>query len=120
MKKILLIEDNREVAESIADILILSGYIVSVALNGDKGKQSLFHYRPDLIISDIIMPGMNGLDLLQLIRKDPIYTKLPVILLSGKTADRDVMDGMNAGANVYLRKPCDTDELVLSVSQLID
>jgi DNA-binding response OmpR family regulator len=120
MKRILLIEDNSDIAQSIADILILSGYIVSVVTNGDKGQQSLFSYRPDLIISDILMPGMNGLELLDILRKDSVYRKIPFIILSGKTTDQDVQEGLGAGANIYLKKPCNADELVLSVSRLID
>jgi DNA-binding response OmpR family regulator len=119
MKKILLVEDNQEFAENIMDLLILSGYVACVAENGDKGQQSLSNYRPDLIISDVHMPGMNGLELLQLIRKDKNNAKLPIILLSAKTTDQDVENGKNAGANLYLKKPCDPDELVLSVSQLL-
>jgi DNA-binding response OmpR family regulator len=119
MKKILLIEDNHEIAEHVADILIISGYIVDIANNSDRGQQSLFNYKADLIISDITMPGMDGLELLQLIRKDPSHKSLPFIILSGRTSAQDVEAGLNAGANIYLRKPCDADELVLSVSQLI-
>jgi len=113
MKRILVIEDNPDVAENIAEILTVNGYVVSVVNNGDKGQQSLFNYKPDLIISDISMPGMNGLELLDLLRKDPNYRKLPFIFLSGKTSDQDVRKGLDAGANVYLTKPCDADKLVL-------
>lgn len=120
MKKILLVEDNPEAAENIADILIISGYIVYVASNGDKGQQSLFGYRPDLIISDITMPGMDGLELLDLVRKNPVYNKIPFVFLSGRSKEEDVVLGINAGANEYLLKPCDADQLIQSVSRLID
>jgi DNA-binding response OmpR family regulator len=119
MKKVLLVEDDTHLAENIADILILEGYIVCLAANGDKGQQSLLNYKPDIVISDVSMPGMDGIELVQLIRQDPFYRKVPVILLSGKIADQDVQNGKNAGANIYLKKPFDVDELVFSVSKLL-
>jgi DNA-binding response OmpR family regulator len=120
MKKILVVEDDKEFAERIADDLILNGYIVCIASNGDKGQQSLFSYKPDLIISDIILPGMNGIELLELIRQDPRYIKLPYILLSDKTSNRYVDDGKSAGANACLEKSNDFDELIFSVSALLN
>jgi CRP/FNR family cyclic AMP-dependent transcriptional regulator len=120
MKKILLVEDDAQLAENIADILILDGYIVCLAGNGDKGQQSLCGYTPDIIISDVLMPGMNGIELVQLIRKHPLYRKTPIILLSAKTTDQDIQNGKNAGANIYLKKPFDADELLRSVSKLMN
>jgi CheY-like chemotaxis protein len=119
MKKILVIEDDAQFAERIADTLIFNGYIVCVAGNGDKGQQSLFGYRPDLIISDILMPGMNGLELLDIIRQDPKYFNVPFILLSDKNSEKYLANGEGAGASMCLSKSCDFDELVLSVSRLL-
>jgi DNA-binding response OmpR family regulator len=119
MKKILVVDDNKEFAERMADALILNGYIVCVAVSGDRGKQSLFSYRPDLIISDVLMPGMNGFELLDLVRKDIKYFKLPFILLSEKTDKNYVLDGNSMGATMFHEKSNNFDELVLSVSQLL-
>jgi DNA-binding response OmpR family regulator len=119
MKKVLLVEDDRLLAENIADILMLSGYIVCFVENGDKGQQSLFSYSPDIVISDVSMPGMNGLELVALMRREPLHRNIPVILLSGKITEHDVQRGKNAGANAYLQKPFDADELVKSVSMLL-
>lgn len=119
MKKILLVEDDAQLAENIADILILNGYVVCHAANGDKGQQMLVGYLPDIIISDVVMPGMNGIELVQLIKKDHRYRTIPVILISGKTTEIDVQNGKNAGANIYLNKPVDADILIRSVSKLL-
>jgi DNA-binding response OmpR family regulator len=119
VKKILLIEDNQQIAESIADALIISGYIVCIASNGNNGRQSLFNYKPDLIISDILMPGMNGIELLEIIRQDSRYFNLPFILLSDSTSEEYVVNGKNIGANMCLKKSSDFDELLLSVSLLL-
>jgi CheY-like chemotaxis protein len=119
MKKILVIEDNKQFAERIADALILYGYIVSIASNGDRWQQSLFSYRPDLIISGIVRSGMNEFELSDLIRQDPRYFNLPFILMSDKDSEEDVVSGTNAGASIHLKKSCSSDELAHSVSQLL-
>jgi len=119
MKKILVVEDDIELAENISDILILHGYIVSVVSNGERGKQLLFRYHPDLIISDVLMPGMNGIEFVRSIRKEPLHRNTPIIFFSAKVADDDVQKGKDAGANLYLKKPFDTDMLVESVSKLL-
>ena len=108
MKRILLIEDNRELAERIADILIMSGYIVSITHKGDNGKQSFFGYWPDFVISDICMSETDKREFLEIIRKDNVYTKLPTIVLTGKATGLGV---------VIFKKPYDADEFVCSVSQ---
>ena len=119
MKKILLVEDDKSLAEIITDILLIHGYIVDVADTGDKGRQSLFSYKPDIVISDVSMPGMNGIDLVQLIRKDPLHKSVPVILLSARTTIKDIQNGRDAGADIYLTKPCKAEDLVSSVSRLL-
>jgi DNA-binding response OmpR family regulator len=119
MKKILLVEDDAQLAENIADILILNGYVVCRAANGDKGQQMLVGYTPDIIISDVIMPGMNGLELVQLVKQDHRYRTIPVILISRKTTEKDAQIGKDAGANLYLNKPVDSDILIRSVAKLL-
>jgi DNA-binding response OmpR family regulator len=119
MKKILVVDDNKEFAERMADALILNGYIVCIASNRDKGQQSLFGCRPDLIISDALMPRMDGIELLDLVRKDIKYFKLPFILLSDKTSKNYVLDGNSIGTTQFHKKSENFDELVLSVSELL-
>jgi DNA-binding response OmpR family regulator len=119
MKKVLLVEDDRQLAENIADILILHGYVVCWAVNGDEGQQALFFYKPDLIVSDVLMPGMNGIELVECLRRNPLHRHIPVILLSAKTSEHDIQKGKDAGANIYLKKPFDADELVMFVGKLL-
>jgi CheY-like chemotaxis protein len=119
MKKILLVADDTQLAENILDTLILNGYVVCHAANGDKGQQSLVSYKPDIIISDVVMCGMNGIELVQLIKQDHRYRTIPIILISGRAAETDDQNEKKAGANIYLSKPVDTDVLIQSVNKLL-
>jgi adenylate cyclase len=119
MKKILVVESNKGYAEHIADVLILNGYGVYIVTNADKQEQSLSSYRPDLIISTILMPGMVGVECLELIRNDGRYFNLPFILLWEKEREKNTFAGKDS-PGICLEKAFDCDELVLSVSRLLD
>lgn len=119
MKKILLVEDDLQLAENIADLLILGGYVVCHAANGDEGQQALSCYAADLVVSDVLMPVMTGIELVEHLRRDPLRRHIPVILLSGNNTEYDIQKGQDAGANIYLTKPFDPNELVNAVGQLL-
>ena len=112
MKKILLIEDNPEIRENTAEILLLANYQVLEAENGRIGVDLARKEHPDLIICDIMMPQLDGSGVLHLLSKDPATSSIPFIFLTAKSEKEDFRKGMNLGADDYLTKPFDDVELL--------
>ncbi len=119
MKKILLIEDNVDVRENTAEILELAGYKVSTAPDGKEGVEAAKADFPDLIICDIMMPGLDGYGVLHLISKDPELNTVPFIFLTAKAERTDMRRGMDMGADDYITKPFDKSELLNAVESRI-
>ena len=119
MKSILMVEDTVHLSEEIADILRLEGYRVTIAHNGLHALELLPGSSPDLIITDLLMPGMDGLELIQQIRSMALFKSIPIILLSAKSSDLDKLRGMEAGADAFIGKPCKARELVASINSLL-
>ena len=117
MYKILIVEDTRVIREEIYDILLLEGYTVLQAENGDIGYKMALKNRPDLIISDILMPELNGFEMFEKLKKNKKTESIPLIFLSAKGENEDIRSGMNAGAEDYLVKPINIDELIKVVHQ---
>jgi len=115
MKKIILIEDNQDVRETTADILELANYDVSTAENGKEGIRKVIEVQPDLIICDIMMPGLDGYGVLHILSKKPETARIPFIFLTAKAEKTDIRRGMNLGADDYLTKPFEEMELLNAV-----
>ena len=115
MKKILLIEDNRDVRETTADILELSGYAVEAVDGGKVGVEAALASRPDLIICDIMMPGLDGYGVLHILGKRAETAGIPFIFLTARSEKADLRKGMNLGADDYLTKPFEETELLDAV-----
>jgi len=115
MKKILLIEDSREILENTAEILSLAGYEVCTASDGKSGIESALSFLPDLIISDIMMPGLDGYGVLHLVQKHAELQDVPFIFLTAKTGRSDFRKGMEMGADDYITKPFSDTELLNAV-----
>ena len=98
MTKILLIEDNKDVCENTADILELSNYEVATAANGKVGIDKVREIKPDLILCDIMMPVMDGYEVLEELSKNHETAKIPFIFLTAKVDKSDLRKGMNLGA----------------------
>lgn len=115
MKKILLIEDNPNVRETTADILELADYEVITAENGKQGIEKANMHKPNLIVCDIMMPGLDGYGVLHILSKKPETASIPFIFLTAKAEKADVRRGMNLGADDYLTKPFEEMELLNAV-----
>ncbi len=115
MKKILLIEDNDDIRENMAEILELSGYKVIVAENGKRGVEKAIEHRPDLIICDIMMPVLDGYGVLHAVHKNNAIKNTPFIFLTAKSERTDFRKGMELGADDYITKPFDGTELLNAV-----
>ena len=120
MYKILIVEDTRLIREEIYDILSLEGHTVLQAENGDVGYKMAITNLPDLIISDILMPELNGLEMFEKLKENKKTKRIPLIFLSAKGGYEDIRSGMNAGAEDYLIKPIITDELVEVVNRKLE
>lgn len=115
MSKILIIEDNDEVRENTAEILMLSDYEVITAANGKEGVEVALAQRPDLIVCDIMMPVLDGYGVLHLLSKHEETATIPFIFLTAKAEKVDLRKGMEMGADDYLTKPFDGIELLNAV-----
>ena len=115
MKKILIIEDNDEVRENIAEILELSNYKIVTAENGKTGAKKALKEIPDLIICDIMMPVLDGYGVLHLLNQHTETYGIPFIFLTAKSEKTDLRKGMEMGADDYITKPFDGIELLNAV-----
>ncbi len=116
-KKILIVEDEMHIAEGLKLNLSLQGYEVMHAENGITALQRWREWSPDLILLDIMMPGLDGISVLEEIRKDD--QRLPILILSAKDATTDKVKALSKGVDDYLAKPFDLDELLLRVDRLL-
>jgi PAS domain S-box-containing protein len=112
MTKILVVEDSKSIREEICDILQFENFEVIFAENGAQGLEQAKKELPNLIISDISMPKLNGYQFLAELQKSSVTESIPFIFLSGKAELLDLRKGMNMGADDYLIKPFNTDELI--------
>jgi len=114
--KILVVDDAPELTHLLKLSLSRDGYQVEVANGGLEGLRKAYDLRPDLILLDIMMPGMNGLEMLARFRE---FSDVPVIMLTALDKTRVKIDGLNKGADDYVTKPFDTDELKARIRALL-
>lgn len=117
MEKILLIEDNAEIRENIAEILELSGYQVLIADNGKAGLRLALDESPDLIICDIMMPVLDGYGVLHVVQKTASLQNTPFIFLTARSELKELRKGMELGADDYITKPFEGTELLNAVER---
>lgn len=118
-KQILIVEDNQDIAQYIAQHLTQAN--VLFARNGAEGLQKAKETVPDMIITDVMMPGtINGLQMCRDIRNDELLNHIPIIIISAKTTEEDRIEGLDAGADAYLVKPFNSEELLVRVRKLLE
>ena len=116
---ILVIEDDYIVARTIERSLRGDEYRVTLASRGEKGLYIARQSRPDLVILDIIMPDMDGYQVCQAMRNDPYLSEVPILFLTAKVKSQDKIAGFSVGADDYLCKPFNVDELILRVQAIL-
>ena len=105
MEKLLIIEDEADIRELISFNLEMSGYEVTKARDGEEGLAMARSGRPDLVILDLMLPGMDGLKVCSMLKKDPEMKHIPVIMLTARSEDDDIVNGLETGADDYITKP---------------
>lgn len=119
--QLLLVDDEPGVRISVKEYLQeVGGFDVQVASNANEALQMLDKQTPDLVISDIMMPQLDGYEFLKKLRDDPRFKNLPVIFLTARGMTTDRIKGYQAGVDAYLSKPFEPDELVAMVENLLD
>jgi DNA-binding response OmpR family regulator len=115
--KVLLVEDEQTLAMIVKDTLDEEGFDVSLACDGNKGLDCFFIQRPDIVIADVMMPGLDGFELVRKIRQTDKL--IPILFLTARSAVKDVIKGFELGANDYLKKPFNMQELIVRIKALV-
>jgi DNA-binding response OmpR family regulator len=118
-KKILIVDDEANMLRMLGMTLEAAGYTVVVAQQAETARVKIGEEKPDLLVLDIMMPGMSGVEFLKELRADPETETLPVILLSALSTVEDKISGLKAGADEYLTKPIDPREFIARVASLL-
>ena len=118
-KRILVVDDEPEIAFLIKRRLIKNGYEVFMAHDGASALSLVKKERPDVIILDIMMPEPDGLQVCRTLKQDPQYRSVPIILLSARDQQKDKDAGQQAGADMYITKPFEPDDLMRNVKALL-
>jgi two-component system, OmpR family, alkaline phosphatase synthesis response regulator PhoP len=115
MAKVLIVEDMESVVTLLRMLLEREGFEVTTAQDGLEALEAVRREKPDLVLLDLILPGLDGLEVCRRIRHDPITAHLPIIILSGKEEEADKVIGLEIGADDYITKPFQANELIARV-----
>ena len=120
-QSILVVEDDADIAESLEYNLQRAGFRPVIAESGEKGLHLAFDKknRPKLIILDLMLPGMSGMELCRRIRREPAVADTPIIMLTARSAEADRIGGLNTGADDYIVKPFSIKELIARVNAVL-
>lgn len=110
--RVLIVEDERHIIESLSFVLESEGFVVASELDGEAGLRRLRSERPDVLVLDLMLPKMNGLEVLKLVRADPALRGLPVVILTAKGRQQDRRMAEEIGADAFMTKPFSNAEVV--------
>ena len=119
-KKILAVDDERHIVRLVQVNLERAGYEVVTANDGKEALEKVAQENPDLVVLDVMMPYMDGFEVLQNLRRNPTTRDIPVIMLTAKAQDADVFKGWQSGVDCYLTKPFNPMELLSFVKRIFD
>ncbi len=119
-KKILAVDDERHIVRLVEVNLQRAGYEVVTAFDGREALEKVKSENPDLVVLDVMMPYMDGFEVLKHLKADPATAEIPVILLTAKAQDADVFRGWQSGVDCYLTKPFNPMELLTFVKRIFD
>ena len=119
MKRLLIVDDEPNLLRAVAGTLRAEGYEVQTARSGAEALARVLEFIPDLIVSDIRMPGMSGYALARHLRSSPRTDLIPIVFLTAKDETSDRIEGFRAGVDAYLTKPFEPDELVAVIGSIL-
>ncbi len=119
-KKVLVVDDEPAIVLMVRSRLTNAGYEVEEANDGREAIQKTKEWAPDLVIMDVMMPRPNGVQVCRMLKDDPDTRAIPIVLLTAKSTESDQFWGQESGADAYLTKPYDPQELLATVARLIN
>lgn len=120
MKKILIVDDELDIVESLKFVLEGADFICYCAYNGEDGLKLAKEIIPDLIILDVMMPKINGYKISRLLKYDNKYKNIPILMITARSQEEDKLIGEETGADEYITKPFDLDEVVKKVKEYLN
>ena len=119
MSVVLVVDDNEDNLRVTEEILKTRGYTVHIATDGAQALRSIEQNRPDVVLLDIMLPDMDGMEVLDRLRSNPEHVRLPVILVTAKSQDEDVLAGYKIGADYYITKPFTARQLLHGIGLVL-
>ncbi|MCB0043672.1 MAG: response regulator [Caldilineaceae bacterium] len=116
-KNVLIVDDEPNIVISLEFLMEQAGYTTAVARTGDEALACIADFAPDLILLDVMLPGMSGFDICQTVRQTPDWQHIKIIMLTAKGRDVEVSKGLALGANAYITKPFSTKALMAEVQE---
>ena len=119
--RVLIVDDDRKILDLLVELLQYEGYEIATAVDGSEGFDRAISFDPDVVVSDVVMPVLGGLDLCRRLKDDPRTAYIPVLLISGRIPSNDAgIEGLHAGADDYLDLPFRNEELLVKVARLCE
>lgn len=119
-KKILVVDDEKDITETLSFMLKAAGYDVITASDGEEGLKFAKEENPDLIILDVMMPKINGYKIARLLKYDNKYKHIPIIMVTARGQDSDKLIGEETGADEYITKPFEFEEVLTNVQKYLE
>jgi len=118
-KEILIVDDEPDVVVPIQFLMEQQGYLVMIAERGEDALDLIYHYKPDLVILDIMLPGIDGYEVCEIVRLNPNYRDVKIMFLTAKGREVDIAKGLALGADAYITKPFSNVALVAKVKEIL-
>ena len=119
-RRVLIVDDEPNIVISLEFLMAQAGYEVAVARTGDEALEQLSHFAPDVLLLDVLLPGVDGFDILQRVRQNPAWQHMVILMLTAKGRNVEVTKGLALGANAYVTKPFATHELLAEVNRQLE
>lgn len=119
-KKVLIVDDEPNILISLEFLMERAGYVVRCVETGDQALAQLDEFQPDLILLDVMLPGMDGFEVCQRVRQTQAWSQIKIVMLTAKGRDVEVAKGLALGANAYITKPFSTKALIAEVQRQLN
>ena len=119
-QKILIVDDEPNIVIPLQFLMEQNGYLTLVAQSGEEALESISKEKPDLVLLDIMLPGVDGFEVCEIVRLNPEWRKIRIIFLTAKGRDVDIAKGMVLGADEYITKPFSNQQIINAVTKLLE